>query len=370
MKKFEITTITQENSKLIIQTNFEEAKAEIEKTCSGYKDLIITEDNVLAAKKDAKLLAGMRLDIEEYRKSHKKELEEPIKQFEQDCKTLVNIITETETPLLEQIKVFDDERRAKKRQEAQDLIDKKIEELHLRPKFANALQVKEEYLLVKQTKKAVREDIEHCAENLLHLQEREDEELKRLGDFILQENSSLKAHLHVEKYLARLENDEDIDDLLKEVKETADERREGERAAAEAAKKELEEQRLKEEAERKQKEAEEQRQIEEAAKTGQMPLGNLADTSQSDIGCIMTPPTQTPNPDVCNQTVYDCLPDEIKMQMPNMQTAMPEQQVNPAVCDMWAVSFTVKGSFSDLRKLNQYLKQSNIQFTVVNQTRL
>lgn len=381
MTTFEITNIAQKDSKLVIQTNFDEVKAALEKKCEGYRDLIITEDNFMAAKKDAKMLASMRLDIENYRKTKKKEFEEPIKRFEDDCKALVEIITKTETPMLEQIKKFDDDRREQRKKEAETWIAEKINEYQLSEKFAAALVVKDEYILLSATKKSIKEDIDSCAKNLKELQNKELEDVETLRKAVAQESETLLNPMSSDKFVERFLKGEELEDLLKEVADTAENFRMSEalakQQAEEKARKEAEE------AERLQKEQmekliAEKQAAEEAAKKAeeeaklQAQAGCLGSPMQNNVGCILTPPTNVPS---CSADMSAGIPDVMRngyqqnMSNNQPQTAAPTQNGNNEEAE-FIVSFSVKGSFSKLRELNQYLKTQGIAYQVMNQVRV
>lgn len=342
MQNFEITQVVPMGNNLTIKTNFEEVKAELEQFCEGYKNLIITEDNVKAAKKDAKMLAGMRVAIDDYRKTKKKELEKPIKDFEADCKALISIITSTEAPLLSSVEIFDDKRREEKRTEAEKFIADAVKKASLNPKYAATIFVKDEYLLLSKTKKAVKEDIETEVNNARLAQEKEENDKKFLYDLIENENQTLLTKISPDRFIARFENGESLITLSNDIKEMA----EGYKKAAEEARiaAEKEAQRAKEETDR---------------KTGDL-AGLFGGLNQAEAGYLTDPVSGTG----ADKKIDDFLA-EFNATIP--ETAV---EISKPVEQIWAVSFNVKGEFSKLQALNQYLKDNGIEYNIVNQTRV
>lgn len=345
MQNFEITQVIPFGSNLTIKTNFEEVKAELEQFCEGYKNLIITDDNVKTAKKNAKMLAGMRVAIDDYRKTKKKELEKPIKDFEADCKALISIITETEAPLLSSVEVFDDKRREEKRAEAEKFIAAAVAKAGLNDKYAATILVKDEYLLLSKTKKAVKEDIDTEVNDAKLVQEKEENDKKFLYDLIENENQSLLSKISPDRFIARFENGESLVALSNDIKEMAEGYR---KASEEAARREAEEA---------------AKRAEEAAKKTNDSIGLFGALNQEAAGCL-TDPNST------KSTTEENAIDEVDKFLAEFTAMVPPVEAPKPVEQIWSISFNVKSEFSKLQKLNQYLKDNGIEYNIVNQVRI
>ncbi|WP_405379363.1 DUF1351 domain-containing protein, partial [Phascolarctobacterium sp.] len=142
----------------IIVINYETLKAELEKSLEEYKGLIVTEDTLAGCKAAQKELASLRVKIDTYRKDKKKELEKPIKSFEAQCKELISLVERVELPIKDGIQVFDDQKRAEKRQQAQTIAAEVAAASGLNEKYTAKLDVLDKYTNLTATAKAVRED--------------------------------------------------------------------------------------------------------------------------------------------------------------------------------------------------------------------
>ena len=79
--------------------------------------------------------------------------------MENQCKELISIIENVEKPLQAGIDIYDNEKRDKRRKQAEGFIQKEVDELQLRPEFASKLVVKDFYMNLSGTQKEVKEDI-------------------------------------------------------------------------------------------------------------------------------------------------------------------------------------------------------------------
>lgn len=179
----------------IVATNYETLKAELLRQLENYKGLVVTEDTLGGCKTAQKELAGLRNKIDTFRKDTKRELEKPIKKFEEQCKELISLVDTVEQPIKEGIKVYDDQKREEKRQQALELIAEVAAEQGLNEKYAAQLTVIDKYTNLTATKKAVREDLETRAFALSVEQAREAERLEVIKSVLESENSRLQTKL-------------------------------------------------------------------------------------------------------------------------------------------------------------------------------
>jgi uncharacterized membrane-anchored protein YhcB (DUF1043 family) len=164
----------------IINANFEDVKASLSETLNKYKGIIVTEEGLKDCKATQKELSSLRVKIDTYRKTIKKEVLVPVTEFESKCKELESLIVDVENPIKEGINVFDNLKREEKRTKALEFIIGAIESHELKPKYANQLNVLDKYMGLSGSVKAVKEDIDIRAESLKIQQDSEERELEQL----------------------------------------------------------------------------------------------------------------------------------------------------------------------------------------------
>ncbi|MDZ5016654.1 DUF1351 domain-containing protein, partial [Clostridium perfringens] len=150
----------------VITMNFDEIKANLIGNVEKYKGLVVTEEGLKDCKATQKDLAGLRNQIDSYRKEVKKEMEKPIKEFEGQCKELIGLIEDVEKPIKFGIAEFDNKRKEEKREKALEIIKDAIENYKLEGKYSSQLTVLDKYLNLSASQKSVVEDIEQRAEIL------------------------------------------------------------------------------------------------------------------------------------------------------------------------------------------------------------
>ena len=160
------------DSPAIIRFNFEDLKSKLKENMQKYKGIVVTPDTLKDCKSTQKELSGFKRKIETHRKTVKNKHMEPIKAFEEQCKELVNLISEVEEPIKDGIKIFDDEKRTAKMQQAQRIIKNVETELNLRPQYLNQIEVKNAYGNVSTTAKDIDADVVAQAKLLLEKQQK------------------------------------------------------------------------------------------------------------------------------------------------------------------------------------------------------
>lgn len=97
--------------------NLEALKAELQPKLEHYKNLVVTEDGIKAAKEDKTKLNKLKKAIDEQRIAVKKKCLEPYEALEKECK-------EVEKPILEAVKAIDDQIKAFDEKERNDKLNK------------------------------------------------------------------------------------------------------------------------------------------------------------------------------------------------------------------------------------------------------
>lgn len=141
-----------------IELNFEELNAALDAKLAEYEGAVFTEDSKDIAKVEIASLRKLKKDIEDARKSAKKEWNKPFDLFEANMKQLAAKVDKPIGAIDEQLKAFEEKRRKEKREKIQMLYREIIEDMeeylplgHMySPKWENATT----------TMKSIREEME------------------------------------------------------------------------------------------------------------------------------------------------------------------------------------------------------------------
>jgi hypothetical protein len=216
----------------VLNANFEDVKASLTETLNKYKGIVVTEEGLKDCKATQKELSSLRVKIDTYRKTIKKEVLVPVTEFEGACKELEALIIEVENPIKEGINVFDNLRREEKREKAQEIITKAIWDNELKPKYSNQLVILDKYLNLSGSAKAVIEDIETRAESLKIQQDAEEREIKQLADsidmYVNTVNEDINLKLKAEDFYKYIEKGHNITSITSLIKEQHDKIKEAE----------------------------------------------------------------------------------------------------------------------------------------------
>lgn len=216
----------------VLTANFEDVKASLAETLNKYKGIVVTEEGLKDCKATQKELSSLRVKIDTYRKTIKKEILVPVTEFEGKCKELESLIVEVENPIKEGINVFDNLRRKEKKEKAMEFITKAIWDNELKPKYANQLVVLDKYLNLSGSVKSVMEDIETRAESLKIQQDAEERETKQLVDsidmYVDTVNEDIKLKLKAEDFYKYIEKGHNITSITSLIKEQHDKIKEAE----------------------------------------------------------------------------------------------------------------------------------------------
>ena len=225
----------------VIDYNYEAVKKCVELKAQQYAGIIVTDDNLKQAKQDRDNLASARVAIDEFRKAKKKEMSVNIGLMEKQCKELISIIEGVEKPLQAGIDVYDNKKREKRRQQALNFIQAATDSLGLRPEYASKLAVKDFYLNLTGTQKEVKEDINKEGLALKAEQDKHDADIQTILTVIESTNNSLSTKLDAEEFINALKF-YSVSEIVDNINNRADQLKEAENRAREEAKKEANEQ--------------------------------------------------------------------------------------------------------------------------------
>lgn len=112
--EFQITTDLSGLPK-VIDFNFEAIKSELDVKLDYYRDLVVTEDGIKAAKSDRASLNALKKAIDDRRKDIKKQCLAPYDAFESKCKELTGMIDSASGSIDAQVKTFEEREKAEKK---------------------------------------------------------------------------------------------------------------------------------------------------------------------------------------------------------------------------------------------------------------
>lgn len=210
----------------VVTMNFEDVKNSLISTVERYKDIIVTEDGLKDCKSTQKELAGLRNKIETYRKSVKKEMEQPIKEFEKQCKELTLLISDAELPIKEGIATFDEKRRLEKVKKAMELIQESVQAHNLNAKYAAQISIHSITINLSNSMKSIKEEIESKVSTLARQQEEEiraKEVLKQSIEATLETvNTTIKTQLKYEDFQRYIDMKWSLAEIIREINNRAE----------------------------------------------------------------------------------------------------------------------------------------------------
>lgn len=197
-----------------IEFNFEDVSKYLDSQLQKYKDVVVTEESLKDGKK---LVADLRKGskaLDDFRKKVKKELSEPIKQFENECKTLQVQFTETIEPIVDQLDHYEKERIESKRATVLDMMSK-VENIT----NCHGIILKDKYLNKSMNKRQIEEDLFQQAKNIQLEQEYVEEQQKRISDMCKTCNKWLKKPILDDTYYFRLISNTEVDDIIQLIQD-------------------------------------------------------------------------------------------------------------------------------------------------------
>lgn len=103
-----------------IDFNFEAMKAELDTKLERYRSLVVTEDGIKEAKEDRAALNKLKTAINDRRREIKRQCLAPYDAFEKKCKDLTGMIDQASGSIDDQVKAFEEQEKAQKRQQLEE----------------------------------------------------------------------------------------------------------------------------------------------------------------------------------------------------------------------------------------------------------
>lgn len=205
-----------------VSFNYEEAKERLTEMLEPYKKLVVTEDNYKLCKEKKDEVGRIGKELDDTRKAIKKAYEKPLKDFEADIKRLVLMTEKVKKDITSQLNVFDDRRRAEKKQVAESIMDEVIAEYELNEKYAGQVEFKKSYMNLTAKEADVRTDVEAQCMALRQQQDNEESIKKTIVNAVEAQNKGIVAKLVPDVYISligKMPTDEIIDRILKRGEE-------------------------------------------------------------------------------------------------------------------------------------------------------
>lgn len=188
-----------------IDFNKESIVNELNETLSKYENLVFTEDKTTEIREVLAKLRKDRTAADEFRKEKKKEAIAPVTEFENEVKSIVKMFDDVIDPINNQLKEFEEKRRKEKQERVENIIYDVVARFDLEKKFANQLDVDDQYLTKTFSINQVKETIEFRANNLLNEQKLEKMNKESIESYVKLKNSEHGLNLSIVAYLSQLE---------------------------------------------------------------------------------------------------------------------------------------------------------------------
>src|SRR5699024_3107812 len=199
-----------------IEFNKEAIEKELTETLKKYENLVFTEENTKDIRKVLAELRKGRTAADEFRKDKKKEASAPITTFENEMKSIVKMFDDVINPINEQLQEFERKRKEEKEANVKEIIKEAVEKYELEEKFANQLDVDEQYLNKSFSLSQVKDTVEFRANNLLNEQKLEQMNKETIESFVKFQNSENSLNLSIVAYLSQLEF-KDVESVKKTI---------------------------------------------------------------------------------------------------------------------------------------------------------
>jgi len=249
----------------IIQTNFEDIKAELSAQMEIYKELEVTEENKPERKKDIATLRKMKKALNDRRIEVKNQYMKPYDEFEAKVKELTALIDKPIELIDIQVKVFEERQKAEKIQKIHNMYDELIGDLGDYLPFERIYSNKWENVSV--TLKSIREEIEEAVSStemaVNTIKGMHSEAVPKALDQYKKDLSLANAIAYVNRYEQQKAEILAREEQRRKEEEERKRRAEEERIREEERKRVAEEERIREEARQKAIEEERQRIAEE-----------------------------------------------------------------------------------------------------------
>lgn len=154
-----VVAVKVETTPAVINFNHVELSAYLDTLLAKYEGLVFTEDTAKECKATIAELRKNQKALDDFRIATKRNLTASVTAFENQCKAISTKYDNVINPLTKQQDKFETDRKEKKREEVQKLIDSIIAEQGLTEGYTSALVITAEYLTKGKTLKAIKAEL-------------------------------------------------------------------------------------------------------------------------------------------------------------------------------------------------------------------
>lgn len=201
----------------VVEFNKEDLRVFLEQQLEKYKNLVVTVDTEKDCKKAKAELGKLETAIETFRKDTKKQLSEPIAQFEADCKELVMLIQEVKKPIDTQLKEIEERRKAEKEAAIREEIEKIVIEYELDDKYNAQIQINSTWLNKSTSMSKIITEIKNLAESLKIAQMSVVRHKQIIEATCEMHNGRLKNKLDATGWIELLANGGDVHEIVEKI---------------------------------------------------------------------------------------------------------------------------------------------------------
>lgn len=203
MNELQITTLKLEPA--VVEFNKGQVIKELNAILSKYESIVFTEENTTEIRKTLAELRKGRTTADTYRKDIKKELTEPVTEFEDEMKEITALFDGVINPLNDQLQEYEERRKEEKRIEVQTWIDEAVERYELEPKYAEKVILRDRFLNKTASTRDTKDSIDFMAKNALDEQQLEKANQENIETYVKLKNAEHGLNLSIVAYLSQLE---------------------------------------------------------------------------------------------------------------------------------------------------------------------
>ncbi len=201
----------------VVEFNKEDLRGYLELQLEKYKNLVVTSETEKDCKKVKAELGKLEKSIEDFRKSTKKAISEPITKFEEDCKELVALIHEVKHPIDTQLKEIEDARKAEKEVLIREEIAKIVTEYSLDEKHSSQIDIKATWLNKTTSMNKITTELKNLAETLKIAQMSVQKNIGLIRSTCELHNARLKQPLDAVGWIELLDKGEEIQVIVEKI---------------------------------------------------------------------------------------------------------------------------------------------------------
>lgn len=203
MNELQVQTI--EIKPAVIKFNYSDVEKALETSLENYKGLVYTEEKSTELRKTlAELRKGKNL-VDRYRIDTKKKLNEPVTQFEDQCKKLDKKFNDVITPLAKQLDEFEEKRRNEKLAELEKIRSEHIETHDLSEEYHDQVEISDHMLTKGVSLNQAGESLEFIVKNLKMEQEKKQADKQLIETTVKLANAENDLGFSVDAYLRLLD---------------------------------------------------------------------------------------------------------------------------------------------------------------------